>query len=214
MRPGSEVLTRARKEIRARARMSYWQGLRLRLRARRALHGSTVSIISSNCVGARISMLGGNGYRSPTVNLSFDPDSFLAFVEALPHYLAYDVTEDVDESTRCGYPVGRMGPVTIRFMHFATFADAAEKWTDRARRVDLDNVVLTFTDDGATDEHVARFAALPAARKIMFAATARPEHDCVVVVPARAGEEDAGDLFTNWQQLEPVLKGPRLAMFR
>jgi uncharacterized protein (DUF1919 family) len=160
-------------------------------------------------------MLGGNPYRSPTVNLWFDPDSFLTFVGDLPRYLGHEVTEDVAESARQGYPVGRMGPVTIHFMHFASFTDAVAKWTERAARVDLDNLVLTFTDDhGATEEHIARFAGLPVQRKIVFAAKAHPDVDCVVAVPARAGEVDAGDLFTNWQQLEPVLKGSRLAMFR
>ena len=201
--------------MRARARVTYWQGVRLRLRARRALRGSTASIISSNCVGSRISLLGGNPYRSPTVNLWFDPESFLTFVGDLPHYLSHEVTEDVVESARHGYPVGRMGPVTIYFMHFASFDDAVAKWAERARRVDLHNLVLTFTDEhGATDEHVARFAALPVQRKVMFAARPRAGFDCVAAVPARAGEVDAGDLFTNWQQLEPVLRGPRLAMFR
>ncbi len=201
--------------VRARMKASYWQGVRLRRRLQRALHGSAVSLISSNCVGERISLLAGNAYRSPTVNLAFDPDSYLAFVEDLPHYLEHEIAEDGEASEQLGYPVGRMGPVAIRFMHYETFTEAAVKWRARAQRVDLSNIALTFTDnDDATEEHVARFAALPFARKVMFTARPFPAFDCVVQVPARAGEPDVGDLYTEWHRLEPVMKAPLIDQFR
>lgn len=194
---------------------AHYRRARLRLRLRRAVHGSDVSIISSNCIGGRISSVAGNPYRSPTVGLQFDPDSFLELVSDLPRYLDHEIVPDVEAAEELGHPVGRMGEVQIRFQHYDTFDDASATWRARAARVDLDRVTLVFTDRlGATDEHVARFAALPAARKLMLVARPRPGHDCVVAVPGCAGKAEIDDLYTRWDLLEPVLRGPRLDLFR
>lgn len=44
-------------------------------------------------------------------------------------------------------------------MHYGTFDEAVAKWHVLARRVDLGEILLTFTDEAVTEEHVARFAA-------------------------------------------------------
>ena len=208
-------VSRIRHEIRARLTLLTLRRAQLRFRLRRHLHGSDVAIISQNCVGSRISDLAGNPYRSPTVGLFFDADSFLEFVGDLPRYLTHDLSEDLAAGRRAGYPVGRMGAVTVNFMHYGTFADAEAKWRERAQRVDVDNVALVFTDkDGATDEHITRFAELPDSRKLAFTAKEFPTLECVAAVPAFAGSKEIGDLYTHWTLLEPVLKGPRLDVFR
>ena len=160
-------------------------------------------------------MLAGNPYRSPTVGLFIDPDSFLEFVSDLPRYLTHEVSEDVEASQRMGFPVGRMGPVTLNFQHHRTFADAEEHWRERAPRVDVDNVVLLCTDrNGMSADRIARFAALPTARKVIFAAEQHPSFACVAPVPAFAGASEIGELYTHWDLLEPVLKGRWLDLFR
>jgi len=201
--------------IRVRSTPLYRRQTRLRRRLHRALHGSQVSIITADCVGGRISSLAGNEYRSPTVGLLLHGDSYFELVSDLPRYLKEPVVEDVDESARRGYPVGRMGRVTLYFMHYPTFAVAESAWRERAARVDPDNVVLVYTDrSGDPDADVARFAALPYARKLMFTAKEHPGVDCVATLPAYVGESTVGELFTEWVEMEPALKGARLDLFR
>jgi uncharacterized protein (DUF1919 family) len=150
-------------------------------------------------------MLAGNPYRSPTVGLFIEADSFLEFVSDLPRYLTHEVSEDMEASERIGFPVGRMGPVTLNFRHYPTFADAEAHWRERAQRVDANKVVLLCTDqDGMSADRIARFAALPTTRKVI----------CVARVPAFAGASEVGDLYAHWDLLEPVLRGRRLDLFR
>lgn len=186
---------------------------RLRRRVRRDLHGRTASIISSNCVGGRVSVLAGDPYRSPTAGLLFEPDSFFEFVGDLPGYLTAEVVEDPVESRRLGYPVGRIGPVTVEFMHYATFADAVAAWRSRAERVDLDDVVVVFVDDGAP-ANAARFAAIPYDRKVMLTTRTDLSSPDVLTVRGERGGPKIGDLYTGWNRLAPMLTHERLGLFR
>jgi uncharacterized protein (DUF1919 family) len=188
---------------------------RLRRRLRRTLAGSDVAIIGSNCIGGRIASEAGNPYRSPTVGLIVPPASFVELASDLPRYLDHEIVPDADASAVHGCPVGRMGAVELRFVHYASFDEAVDRWRARAARVDPDRVVLLWTDRGAmTDELVDRFAALPAPRKLMLTARPRPGLDFVAVVPGCAGAPTVDDLFTRWDLLEPVLRGDRLDLFR
>ena len=206
---------RVRKAVADRGRNLEPRRIRLRRRVRHALHGSTASFISSNCVGGRISELAGDDYRSPTVGLLIDPVSFVEFVSDLPHYLTAEIVEDPAESERLGYPVGRMGPVTIGFMHYPSFAEAVATWRRRAERVRLDDVVVIYADRGDAD-CTARFLDLPIERKLLITTRtdlAGPHVARLDSVGDPLGI-DMGDLYTNWERLEPVLTPERLALLR
>jgi len=186
----------------------------VRARVHAALHGSSASIISSNCLGGRISNLAGNPYRSPTVGLFFPPDSFLGFVENLEHYLSLTLTEDAEASALARYPVGLLDDVQIHFMHYASFAEARTKWVERSARVDRSDIIVLFTDrDGAGPEHHSRFSALPVARKLMITSRQSEAEGCITYLPPRRGAAAATevpDLFTDWWMLERVLTDPVL----
>jgi len=177
---------------------------RRRLAARiRGAIDPNVALVSSNCVGSRLSQLSGAPYQSPTVNLWMWPGDFLTLVEGLPDRLSMPVREDAAESQRFGYPVGRLGELALMFQHNTTFAEAAADWSRRARRAMEREIVVVFTDrDGATDDDFARFERLPH-RKV--ALTARPRGASSLAVPGCAGRDCVGDLYTDWHLLEPVL---------
>lgn len=207
------MLDRARKAVTGRIQRYSPHRVRLRRRVRRALHGRTSSILSSNCVGGRISELAGDEYLSPTVGLLFEPASFVEFVSDLDRYLHEEIVEDPVESRRLGFPVGRMGDVTIKFMHYASFAEAVATWRRRADRVRLDDVALVYIDGG--DEAAnARFADLPTDRKVMITSRMDRPESYAVVVEAAPTANGIGDLYTDWERLEPLFTAERLAMFR
>jgi uncharacterized protein (DUF1919 family) len=187
------------------------------MRVRMVLRGSGLCVISSNCVGSRISLMANEPFNSPTVNLWLGPKDYLAFVEHLEGYRRLDGAfhELPVLSARAGYPVAALGggdlpEVVVNFQHFKTLADGAAAWRRRFARVRPERIVLTFTDrDGATLEDLKRFDALPHP-KLCFLHRPRPEIRSAVHVPGYAGDGQVGDLFTDWPRLARALTIRRL----
>ena len=126
-----------------------------------------VSIISNNCTGGVISHDLGLRFLSPTVNLFMDANDFVKFCENLEYYLQIEKIEELIDETR-KYPVGRLGDVTLYFVHYKTFEEACIKWMERRKRVDLSNLrIIGCERDGMTEELIERFERLPYA-KVLF----------------------------------------------
>ena len=178
--------------------------LTLQARLRKALRGRNVSIISSNCIGGRLSQIAGEPYRSPTVGLWIGPDDFLKFAGGLPEYTKAELVHDTGESKRWGFPVGMLDDVRIMFMHYATFAEAYEKWNERTARLDPLKVLLVHTDRGANADHLSRFDALPYP-KVLFVSKPPPELKSALWVRHGNEPDQVGDLTTHWHYLSPAL---------
>ena len=89
------------------------------MRMRKAPVGCDVPIVSSNCIGGRLSQIAGGPYRSLV-----RPDDFLKFATDLARYTKVMLTHDGDESKCLGYPVGALADIRIMFMHYLSFEDA------------------------------------------------------------------------------------------
>lgn len=134
---------------------------RLRLRNRQP------SIIASNCIGTFIYYDMKLQFRSPTINLSFDMNDYVRFLENLKWYLEQPLLSYEDD--RFDYPCGMIGDVKIRFNHYKTFAEAKEKWEVRKERIDWDNLFIIGIDgDNCTYETLQRFDVLPYEHKVIF----------------------------------------------
>ena len=195
---------------RARSRSLYWRRVRLRRRLQRHLHSSEVSIISSNCIGGRISTLAGNPYRSPTVGLSIDPESFLELVSDLPPVPDPRAQRGCGSDRTGGLP-GR--PHGCSDAALPALPDVRRRGAALAgagaAHIDIDNVVLLCTDrNGMSPDRIARFAALSTPRRVILTAKPYPSFDCAAAVPAFAGASQVGELYTHWDLLEPVPADP------
>lgn len=157
-------------KLRSAAKRAYRSLRRLRLRNR------DFSLITNNCIAGIIYHDLGLPFRSPTINLFFENEDFFRFAGHLEHYLSCEM----EELHRPGvsYPLGllRRGAetVTVHFMHYDSYRQAAAKWKERAARVNPDNLYLIF-EYPAVDESPeaqqavkARFDALPPARKVLL----------------------------------------------
>lgn len=129
------------------------------------------SIISMNCTGGIISHDLKLRFNSPTVNLFMRAEDFIKFCEKLEYYLSID---DLIECTDKriiqdrNYPIAFLEDLTIFFVHYQSFQEAQEKWIERKKRVNLENIVIFNTDrEGMTDEIKDRFEVLPY-RKVLF----------------------------------------------
>ena len=140
------------------------------------LRNRDFSLITNNCIAGIIYHDLGLPFRSPTINLFFENEDFFRFAGHLEHYLSCEM----EELHRPGisYPLGllRRGAetVTVHFMHYDSYRQAAAKWKERAARVNPDNLYLIF-EYPAVDESPeaqqavkASFDALPWARKVLL----------------------------------------------
>lgn len=180
----------------------------------RAVLGPDTTIIASNCVGSRLSLLAGYRFNSPTVDLFITPDDFLAFVQNLDAYLDLPFLSDDAMAADEGWPVAileaeGLAPVRLHLQHYDSVAEAEKKWRDRAPRINRHDLIVCHTDKRATHPHLQAFDAL-AHRKIVFTHRPQPEIRSACYVPGYEDQGEVGDLFSEWQKLAPVLDGRRL----
>lgn len=140
---------------------------------KRKLKNNDFSIISSNCIGMFMYKDMRLKYLSPTINLCIPMNDFVTMVENLKWYMEQEVTQ---AETKEDYPVGYLGDVEIRFMHYGTFEEAAWKWEERKKRINWDNLFIAGVEkDGCTYETIRRFQQLPYKNKVIFTHVRYPE---------------------------------------
>lgn len=123
-------------------------------------------------------------FNSPTVNLYMDASDYVSFVENLEENLRAHVLP-CGAGGEGGYPMGRIGEITLHFVHYKDFRSAEAKWAERVGRVDLSKVVLILCErDGCGPETVERFARLPYP-KILLSKTRYPYPFAFIVEPTR-----------------------------
>ncbi|MCR5524428.1 MAG: DUF1919 domain-containing protein [Lactobacillus sp.] len=139
---------------------------------RKRLQNKNFTILSSNCLGGCIYHDLGEKFLSPTINLWFNSEDFLKFVNDLDYYL--NKCELIqNKNTSMDYPVGNLGEenkkITVYFTHYSNFESAKKKWDARKKRI-TNNIFIIFTDmDGGNNiDTINRFNALPYKHKIML----------------------------------------------
>ena len=144
---------------------------------RKKLKNETPSIIANNCFGTMIYYHLGLRYMSPTINLFIKKDEYLTFVSKLREYLDAEMTEVTDTDTK--YPVGELvydgKAVRIYGMHYKSFDELKEKWNERKKRMDYDNLFIVLTTLVFTKSDAAVFDDLPYGNKLVV--TGRSECD-------------------------------------
>ena len=148
------------------------------------------SIISMNCVGG-VSHELGLRFNSPTVNLWFRPKEFIKFLSQLEHYL-YDckIEKDTQSSEKYGYPVGKLDDISVYFTHYETFEQAKQKWDERLKRLDMDNLYIVMVErDGCSEQDILSFDKLKYKNKVIFTVKEYPQYRSAYYIPG--SEEDA-----------------------
>ncbi len=145
---------------------------------RARLHNKSFSIIANNCVGGVIYSDLGCRFNSPTVNLFITPIDFVKVLENIHWYLEQEPEEI---SSNLPYPVARLGGrdgITIYFVHYNTFEEAAEKWSIRKARINWDNMFVIMDDRYCLPyESRKRFDELPY-NKVLFTVNDYAEIKC------------------------------------
>lgn len=136
---------------------------------RKHLKNTTMSLIASNCNGALILHDLGVRFNSPFVNLWIKPKDYIKLLKNFDQYMSEYLIEAKEDKIE--YPVGKLNDVTLYFQHYDSFIQAKEKWDERKKRIDKNNLFVMFTDrDGCSYEDLLEFDSLPY-NKVVFTNT-------------------------------------------
>lgn len=175
---------------------------------RQRIHNKGFSIVSSNCWGSRIYQEMGLPYNTPFAGLFIAAPCYIKLLGDLTYCLEskieftdvsrYPVLEQDRRTNNC-YPVGLLrGDVEIHFQHYHSEKEAREKWSRRLKRMNMNNLFVSFTDrDFCTKEHLQTFDTLPFDHKICFTAQPYPEIKSSVYLPEYKGHPHVGELYSN-----------------
>lgn len=126
-----------------------------------------ISIIASNCIGGLLLHDLGLRFESPTVNLSFPGEDFVKFCENLEYYLSKDFSEFFIEP-KYGFLTGKLDDINIYFVHYKTKEEAIEKWNERKKRIDFENMFFIHSfQEGMNLSLLKRYLRLPY-KKIIY----------------------------------------------
>ncbi len=160
------------------------------------------TIIGNNCVAAWIYKKIGLPYSTPTVGLFFFSDDYIKFLENFECYIKQPLkfvkaSKHPEANLNLNakrYPIGVLGDdVEIHFLHYRDEHEAANKWTERTKRINLQNLFFIYSDrDGFKEEYLVRYEKLPFENKIFLSSKPRKEHDWIVFIRDYAGEPEVG----------------------
>lgn len=162
-----------------------------------------MTIISSNCLGARIYKEAGSIFNSPTIDLWFYPDDFIKFVNNIDHYLSCELLEKRDATK--SYPCGLLGDINLNLQHYSDFASAKIKWDIRKKRIIKDRIVIFFTDrDGATNDHITKLLQSCSYPVFIFISNTRNIKSSEGLYRLHSRSDEVGDLYSNYDALLKV----------
>ena len=104
-----------------------------------------ITILSNNCIAGYIYHELNMRFNSPTINLYIDKDVFMFWVKHLKEYIDADLIEIKEEGIN--YPIGilrkeNLKDIRINFLHYKSFEEAKDKWIERYKRINYDNIYL------------------------------------------------------------------------
>lgn len=140
---------------------------------RRQLKNSNISIISNDCTGGVIYHDLGLKFMSPTINMFFYPHFYIEYLENLVYYNNAEVVEVFRNDV--SYPVGEIvrgdSKIDLNFLHYDIYEKAKQKWIERSKRVDYNNILVIWhfpSLTGPPDDLYQRFKKLPYKNKILI----------------------------------------------
>lgn len=167
----------------------YYNGKR-----RHRLKNNTMSLIANNCNGAFILHDLGMKFNSPFVNLWLYPSHFLEFVENINVYKNLELS--FIKEPNINYPIGKLGEVKIYFQHYHSEQEAKDKWEQRMKRLNLENLFVMMTErDGCTYEDLLRFDQLPFDNKVVFTHKLYPNIKSSFYIKGFENQVEVGNLY-------------------
>ena len=166
-------------------------------RKKNRLKNKDFSIIASNCNGTFMYYDMRIRYLTPTVNLVIEMNDFVKLAENLEAYMEKEI---VKLESDVPYPTGMLDDIKIMFMHYPTFEEGVEKWNERKKRINWENLFIVGTEkDGCTYETIQRFDRLPYENKVIFTHIEYPEFSSAYYIEGFEERDEIG-VLTNYKE--------------
>lgn len=157
------------------------------------LKNKDFTLIASNCNGTYLLYDLKLKYNTPTINLYIVPRDFVRFCANIDYYLGLELT--FVQGHGVDYPVGMLDDVTIHFMHYASIDNARDKWNQRLKRVNKDNIFFLMAErDGCTYHTLRAFDELPVRNKLVLTHKSYPEFSSAYKISGFEREQQVGEL--------------------
>ena len=185
-----------------------WQLFRnIRLRYKRMYVKSNVSrtIICNNCLGGVVASDFGLRFCSPFVNLWIPTSHYVEILNNITSLSKYSIQNITKQGGT--YPLGLLNNKwELHFMHYKSFEEAAEKWSERVKRMNMEELyVICVHTHSTTYDDMVNFDKLPFKNKIIITHKSYPEIKSSVAINNYDG------LNINGEILKPSSKwGTRL----
>ncbi|MBQ7739345.1 MAG: DUF1919 domain-containing protein [Desulfovibrionaceae bacterium] len=132
------------------------------------LRSSKPTIFPSNCFGGLISKTLNIQFYTPFINLFLNFKDFIKFLKK-PYIINDDlvfVKEEYNSITKKYYPVCKIDDVEFYFNHYENFEIAKEKFYERRKRINKNNIIAISYTDSLDD--LLLFDSLNYEKKICF----------------------------------------------
>jgi uncharacterized protein (DUF1919 family) len=176
---------------------------------KKKLKNNNFSIIASNCVGTRIYRELNLPYTSPFIGLFICAPDYIKLLKDPKRYLQMPIkfiekSKYSDLKKDRAYPIGLLGDeIELHFLNYESKEDALEKWNRRLKRINWDNLYVTFTDrDFCTSEILQEFDSLPFQHKVCFTANNNSKIHSAVWVKDDKNQPSVRDLYTHYHTLK------------
>lgn len=127
------------------------------------------TIFSNNCWGGLTYHQLGLEFNSPLINLWFWDDDYIKFLKNPKFYINQELNFDkwgYSGGLQRNFPIAICDDISINFNHYNTFEEANEKWEERKKRINWDNIIIEmFTCNPMIEE---AFNDLPYEKKVCF----------------------------------------------
>ena len=186
---------------------------------RRNLRNKDFTIISNDCMVGGIYRKLGLKDTTPTIGLFFFAEDYIKFLENFEYYLKQTptfskISRHVEADSlfpqltqarkKNHYPIGLLGnDVEIHFLHYLNETQAMNKWQQRVKRINFENLFIIYSDKYRfREEYFDRFEKLPFEHKIFFSAKPRRDSELTVFLQDYADKPEVGDLFNKRKSYE------------
>lgn len=142
---------------------------------RNKLKNKNFTLLCNDCVAGAIYHQFDLEFKSPTINLYMSHEDFLYYCCNLNTFK--DFTLEELHSAEYNFPVGlltshnkNIHPIKLFFMHYSTFEEAKQKWINRSKRINDNNLYVLFDYTNENDINkstIDSFNAVPY-KKIML----------------------------------------------
>ncbi len=162
------------------------------------LENKDFTLIANNCNGGVLLHELGVRFNSPFVNLFVNSVDYIKYLKNFDYY--NNLTLEFLGGTDKKYPVGKIDDITIDFVHYKSNDEATEKWEERKKRINKDNIFIIFTEqEDCTKEMINDFDTLPFENKLVFTYRNYPDLESAIFVKKYENSKQGVYMFFDFK---------------